>query len=1064
MSQNDRPAPVVEQSPVARPDPATQDIPIPLPVHAPLPPPGQTRDVLERLFVILVLLLAFLLGSSPSRTSDLWLHLASGRQLLDGNAGFGVEAFTFPQDGVYWVNSSWLFDVAAYLAFEFLGGAILVVIKAALMVLLALLLLLAARGDSSNGIAAPALTTCLALLVMGPWMALRPSCISFLFIAWTIWYLERFLERPDGLSLRIWPLLVGFALWANLDRWYILGPTIVFLYFLASLVPGRAPGAKAPSTTSGERPASQQSLAWLLLCAGSLAACLLNPHHFRVFSVIGDLADAEIAAQFQVDPVLREHFRQFHDVYLSGAGARTVTAWAFWILGIGGFLSFFLSPSWPCRWGMLWAFFLVLSLLKTQAIPFFAIVGSIVLARNVCARLRERLPADCYQLQHTLGRFAMVVFLVVLAVAAWPGWSQLGPYGPRAWRVAIDPSMQALADDIVAKRQLGLQARDRVFNFSPESANYLAWLCPEVKSFVNSHLHLSGQDAATFLAVRDGLTGVILPGSAALDWRESLRKGKVGLLLIHGGESRSTTAAMSNLFRAPRECPLLALAGRAVLFGWRDPFNPVAVDPYSGLTLDMKRQAFGSAVSAVSQPGAEAYAVEPNPRMWWEAFWKARPAADVDREAVATLLTYFDAFLEDITSSTVQLGRAKEYAEFVAACGMSGPCWLLSTTQAAPNRPLMQAFLAQFDAGPIEALYLGIRSARRAIARDPTEAQLFFLLGETYDRLGRFSRERSWGSLVGNLRTSQTLAAYRQAIELDPRHWRAHERLAEIFRTMEYRDLTFFHLRESYVHRTMTRGESREQFQSRMQNLEKGLKVLENELKSLNDRWAVNSANMRVSDRADMAGNLGLPGKALETLLASDLAAFGAAGLEMELKLLLNAGEAAKVKHWLSPKHRGLLTNSTYYLIRAQSEAALGNYGDAAEALGKMDAVEMVADRPITPADLLGLAVANTLLYEASAGPGRLMPTITRFQFPGVSFLNSQVMSIVSLMQQRASNKVLQGMLAVEAGDLRQAQGAFREAAAFWNSRAGALFEESRTEASRQATRYFSSRLEAFER
>src|SRR5262245_51985373 len=57
---------------------------------------------LEWIIAVLVVVLAFLLGSAPARNSDLWLHLANGRQLAQGHAGLGVEPFTFPGANEYW--------------------------------------------------------------------------------------------------------------------------------------------------------------------------------------------------------------------------------------------------------------------------------------------------------------------------------------------------------------------------------------------------------------------------------------------------------------------------------------------------------------------------------------------------------------------------------------------------------------------------------------------------------------------------------------------------------------------------------------------------------------------------------------------------------------------------------------------------------------------------------------------------------------------------------------------------------------------------------------------------
>src|SRR5690349_16237690 len=91
----------------------------PAPIHLPPPQPAQPpleRDddmvrLLGRLdFVLvgLVLGLALLLGSFAAHTSEPWMHLATGKALLNGTYHFGADPFAQTTTGTYWVNHSWL--------------------------------------------------------------------------------------------------------------------------------------------------------------------------------------------------------------------------------------------------------------------------------------------------------------------------------------------------------------------------------------------------------------------------------------------------------------------------------------------------------------------------------------------------------------------------------------------------------------------------------------------------------------------------------------------------------------------------------------------------------------------------------------------------------------------------------------------------------------------------------------------------------------------------------------------------------------------------------------------
>src|SRR5262249_51916191 len=94
-------------------------IPLPPPT---VPPAGVPESVMRRVhvlegfLVLLLLALAFLLGSFRATNSDLLLHLATGRMIATGNFTFGQDPFTFTSSGT-WVNHAWLFDLIAYLIY-----------------------------------------------------------------------------------------------------------------------------------------------------------------------------------------------------------------------------------------------------------------------------------------------------------------------------------------------------------------------------------------------------------------------------------------------------------------------------------------------------------------------------------------------------------------------------------------------------------------------------------------------------------------------------------------------------------------------------------------------------------------------------------------------------------------------------------------------------------------------------------------------------------------------------------------------------------------------------------
>src|SRR5262249_51200656 len=159
-----------------------------------------------------------------------------------------------------------------------------------------------------------------------------------------------------------------FALWANLDAWFVVGPLAVALYLAGELVQA-AFGSGKPDAP---RPGAWRPLA-LVLVVG-VAACLLNPFGVRGLTLPGEIGAGEVLTKLRTDalfdrmlgsPLQREYLTRT-DVGLTIAGM------AYFPLVILGIASFVLnSAHW--RWGraLLWAGFFVLSLAYARAIPFF---------------------------------------------------------------------------------------------------------------------------------------------------------------------------------------------------------------------------------------------------------------------------------------------------------------------------------------------------------------------------------------------------------------------------------------------------------------------------------------------------------------------------------------------------------------------------------------------------------------------------------------------------------------------------------------------------------------------
>jgi hypothetical protein len=170
-------------------------------------------------------------------------------------------------------------------------------------------------------------------------------------------------------------------------------------------------------------------------------------------------------------------------------------------------------------------------------------------------------------------------------------------------------------------------------------------------------------------------------------------------------------------------------------------------------------------------------------------------------------------------------------------------------------------------------------------------------------------------------------------------------------------------------------GETREQFNRRIELLKANLEALDKEVAGRLDHYEVGTAGKPAGDKARAAMQLGLAGKALEVLLASDVAAFGVAGAQLELHLLLTTGRVKEVGEWLTADVGAGIGTDSYHLLRLIHGAAVGDYREADSHLRKLIAEWGTPLRPgpkTDPRTRLSMTIAQLVLDGARGGE---MPT-----------------------------------------------------------------------------------------
>jgi hypothetical protein len=1016
---------------------------------------------LDVVLVGLLLALAFVLASFTARNTDLWMHLGTGKLLLDGQYRFGADPFAHTTQDAYWVNHSWLFDVLAYLVYNSLGGASLVILKAIMLAAIAGVLVRTRRTGRELWL--PVVCTALAALAISRWFLVQPIGISYLFLALTVCFLER-QHRVDetGASPKswteYWPLLVLFVLWVNLDGWFLIGPLTVALYWIGARLSGRQ-GARG------------HNLAPVFLLG--LALCLVNPHHIRVFVLPAQLGLSEAGSALRQHPLFRGMFLSpLHEQFYRPSVGLNAVGMAYFALIILSLLSFALNRSgWMWHRALLWSAMLLLSLATVVAIPFFAIVAGPIAAINLQEALAHR-NTHSSPLMPGLwpigGRMLSALLGFVLIVDAWPGWLQALPPEPRQWDVKTDASLERTAARLAEWRRTGkLGASDLAFNSSLDTANYLAFFAPSEQGFFDNRLQLFSREAVNdFLAVRLGLAGNADPDSQTratqkrtaatrTDWRQILRKRHVNHVVLHDSE----LARSAPLFRRmanSQEWVLLHLDGRTAVFGWLDPANPKAADAFVGMRLDLDRRAFHPREDERAPrqwPGRD-----PDPH-WWGMFLGPPTSRDPATDEATFLLNYFDELKPRYYSHHIKTWTNAQTATYLAStCGGDAPMctplgyalrsslagiFLLNPLPEDPSEnwtptrmqvnglQLRNEFLGQHDDGPMGVALMAIRAARRAIHANPDDAHAYLALGEAYLRLSRGTRERMAlrrMKFMERIRQVQAIIAFNNALTLNPDLAQAHDRLANYYAELRYVDLVLKH-RKEYLRITSAAGpapgEKREQFEERIVQLEANIAQLDQDVKQLLNVFEVNASNLKIVPRAQQALARGLGGKALEILKGSDITAFGKPGLEMELELLLTTGGIREFRAWFDPEqHRTILNEPSapfaceWFIV--YKAAASGDYDEADENLAAMDPTESFRAQTVP------------LVTQAFLAVNPQAPTLISLMQASLVWERVRNRETLWSLQQlyRADLTVIRGLLALECGATERATELFHHALA----------------------------------
>ena len=154
-------------------------------------------------------------GYTEMAGSDLWWHIAAGRELFQTGSPWMVDDWSYTAQGADWLNHEWLSDVVFYTWVSAGGVATLVYWKWLVIVVTFLLLQQTLQRHSGSSLAGFVCAT-IALAIAAPFLDVRPHLYSLLNFSLLLFLL---LERQASR----WLLALVFLIWVNLHGGFFFG-------------------------------------------------------------------------------------------------------------------------------------------------------------------------------------------------------------------------------------------------------------------------------------------------------------------------------------------------------------------------------------------------------------------------------------------------------------------------------------------------------------------------------------------------------------------------------------------------------------------------------------------------------------------------------------------------------------------------------------------------------------------------------------------------------------------------------------------------------------------------
>ncbi|MBI5573524.1 MAG: tetratricopeptide repeat protein [Elusimicrobia bacterium] len=441
---------------------------------------------------------------------DVYLHLSSGKYILDNFKVPQLDPFSYTAANRLYVDSHWLYQVILYIFYSSLSFLGLFLYQ--LLVVGAIFYVLFRVGQKSNFYIT---TGCilLTLIISNYRFLYRPEMFSYLFAVLFILILESLrvkrsnligitsvapLPRNDNI-LFLLPILQIF--WTNSHGFFIFGPIIIGCYFIGELI-------------------YKKQLAKPILLTGilSVLACFVNPYGYKLaaypfllFTEIGSKASPYMKSVSELTPTLF-------------AETGTYNKLSYFLLILISAASFFFSRKFNFSRFFVYLVFLYVSWTTVRNTVFFAFVGSLITIINFTEIKELKIPASQTTLK--IAEYSYLVFLTVFSV--FVSYNVITNRYFRQERTMqqfgigkIDILFPTGAIDFIKKNNI----RGNIFN-DAIIGGYFIWNCwPERKVFVDGKMEIYGEKfLAEYKSVID---------NSDVYWQKIADKYKIDYVLLH---------------------------------------------------------------------------------------------------------------------------------------------------------------------------------------------------------------------------------------------------------------------------------------------------------------------------------------------------------------------------------------------------------------------------------------------------------------------------------------------------------------------------------------------------